>query len=58
MAHERIDINKVVKEQVELIKTEEIIKKILERINSQINQLCVSFCWLRNMWLIRGRNRD
>uniref|UniRef100_A0A336LHP9 CSON001321 protein n=1 Tax=Culicoides sonorensis TaxID=179676 RepID=A0A336LHP9_CULSO len=41
MANDRIDINKIVKEQVELIKTEEIIKKILERINSQINQLCV-----------------
>lgn len=42
MAGERIDINKIVKEQVELIKTEEVIKKILEKINSQINQLCVS----------------
>lgn len=43
MAQERTDINKIVKEQVELIKTEEIIKKILERINSQINQLCVRY---------------
>lgn len=36
------DINKVVKEQLELLKTEEQIKKMLEKINTQINQLVVS----------------
>lgn len=36
------DINKVVKEQLELVKAEEQIKKMLEKINAQINQLVVS----------------
>lgn len=41
MTQPRGDINKIVKEQLELMKTEETLKKIIEKINMQINQLCV-----------------